>query len=366
MANLLDYVKWRGDIPFSVSPFCEIDALILCQISYMNFDGIVPAKGERTVIRAEAAVDSFFSLMDIAARSYRGVLINPHTTDLFRAAFTSRRFRDVGMFAYENATDVENTKQFAAISFLLPDKSKTVFCAFRGTDDTIVGWKEDFTMAFLPVIPAQQAAADYVRFVSERKPGRRKRLILGGHSKGGNLAVFAAASCPGTVRKTIASVYNFDGPGFSKDKLESPCFREIENRVFSYTPEVSVVGMLFEHSGKFEIVASSEKGLMQHDAFSWRLDGPRFQLVEDTSSSSKFFDKAVKKLLEETDEQKRRLLVDYVFGVIESSNARTLTDLRNGGFETSKAILSAMLKKIPDLKIDVFGKAKTAFKSLNG
>lgn len=345
MADLFDYIKWRGDIPLSVSPFCVIDALILCQISYVRFDGVVPGREERASIRADSAVDKFFSFPDVEKRSYSGVLINPRTTELFREAFKSPRFRDILIFAYENDTKEESVKQFSAVSFLLPDKTKTVFCAFRGTDDTIVGWKEDFTMAFLPVVPAQQSAVDYIQFVSESKIVKCKRLIAGGHSKGGNLAVYASAFCQDKTRKKITSVYNFDGPGFSKEKLESPQFKEIGSRISSYTPEVSIVGMLFEHTGKFEIVASTEKGLTQHDPLSWKLDGPAFMLLQDTSSSSKFFDRAMKKFLEDMDANKRRSFVDSFFNVIESSNARTLTDLKNGGFETSRAILSAIIKQ---------------------
>lgn len=345
MADLFDYIKWRGDIPFSVSSFCALDALILCQISYVCFDGVVPRKEERSTILADSAVDKFFSIPDVEKRSYNGVLISPRIIELFRTALKSGRFRDVRLFAYENVTETESVKQFCAVSFLIPDKSKTVFCAFRGTDDTIVGWKEDFMMAFMPVVPAQQAAVEYVDFISSCRTVRCRRMITGGHSKGGNLAVYAAAFCRDKTRRKILSAYNFDGPGFSRETLESLQFKEIAGRIFSYTPEVSVVGMLFEHTGKFEIVASSEKGLSQHDAFSWKLDGPEFLLLQDTSSSSKFFDRTMKKFLEDMNADKRRSFVDSLFNIIEASNARTLTDLKNGGFETSRAILSAIIKK---------------------
>ena len=220
-----------------------------------------------------------------------------------------------------------------------------MFCAFRGTDDTLVGWKEDFAMAFLPVVPAQQAAAEYVQTVFTRSPGRGRPVRLGGHSKGGNLAVYAAACGSAAVRRKLLGVYNFDGPGFPGSRLETPEFQAVRDKLVSFTPEVSIVGMLFDRLGEFHVVASSEKGLQQHDALSWQLDGPHFALLEDVSAFSKFFDRKLKKYLEERDTARRRELVSSIFDIVGVSKAHTLTDLKNGGFETSLAILSAILRK---------------------
>lgn len=344
MSSIADYIKWRGDLSFRDAPFCEVDALILCQLCYVRLEGLVPPKEESAFVFARDLPAKFDSLSDADERRYLGALINGEDTmKLFSDAFNTRRFGELKVFAYESVTEDDNTEQFAALSFILPDK--TVFCAFRGTDDTIAGWKEDFTMAFLPVIPAQQAAAEYVNAVYAKSVGRRRSLRLGGHSKGGNLAVYAAACCSPKAKRRVLSAYNFDGPGFAKERLESPEFRAIESRTVSFTPEVSIVGMLFEHMGKFNIVASSEKGIQQHSLLSWKLDGPRFVLLGDTSAFSKFFDRKLKKYLAENDSEQRRALVSSIFDVIEASKARTLTDLKKGGIESSLSILSAFLRK---------------------
>ena len=342
--DVFDYIRWRGDLSFCAAPFCEIDALILCQISYMRLEGLVPCKDERGSVPARELPERFAALPDAAERGYLGALDSgEETMRLFEAAFATRRFGEAEAFALESVTEEESAKQFAAISFLLPDK--TVFIAFRGTDDTIAGWKEDFAMAFLPVIPAQEAAAEYASAVYAKSAGRHRPLRLGGHSKGGNLAVYAAACCPPKARRQVLEVYNFDGPGFAKERLESPEFRAIESRTVSFTPELSIVGMLFEHSSKLNVVASSGKGIAQHSLLTWKLDGPRFALLADTSAFSKFFDRQLKKYLAENGPDQRRALVSSIFDVIEASKARTLTDLKKGGVESSLALLSAFLRK---------------------
>ena len=342
--SIADYIRWRGDLSFCAVPFCEIDALILCQISYLHLEGIVPPKEKRATVPARELLARFAAIPDAAKRLYLGAFESGNeTVKLFADAFATRRFGELEAFAYESVTDEENAKQFAAISFLLPDK--TVFVAFRGTDDTIAGWKEDFTMAFLPVIPAQEAAAEYTRAVYAKSAGRRRPLRLGGHSKGGNLAIYAAACSCARVRRKVLSVYNFDGPGFSKERLESPEFCAIESRVISFTPELSIIGMLFEHSSKLNIVASSGRGIQQHNLLTWRLDGPKLARLSDTSAVSKFFDRQLKKYLAENGTEQRRALVSSIFDVIEASKARTLTDLKKGGMESAAAMLSAFLKK---------------------
>ena len=342
--SLADYIRWRGDLSFCEAHFCEIDALILCQISYLHLEGLVPARNERGSVLARELPARFAAIPNAVERRYLGAFESANeTAKLFADAFATRRFGELEAFAYESVTDEENAKQFAAISFLLPDK--TVFIAFRGTDDTIAGWKEDFTMAFLPVIPAQEAAAEYTRAIYAKSAGRHRALRLGGHSKGGNLAIYAAACSGGRVRGKVLSVYNFDGPGFSKERLESPEFCAIESRTISFTPELSIIGMLFEHSSKLNVVASGGRGIQQHNLLLWKLDGPRFARLSDTSAFSKFFDRQLKKYLAENGTEQRRELVSSIFDVIAASEARTLTDLKKGGIESAAAMLSAFLKK---------------------
>ena len=342
--SIADYIRWRGDLSFCDAPFCEIDALILCQISYLHLEGLVPSRNERGSVSARELPARFAAIPDATERRYLGAFDSgDETVKLFATAFATRRFGELEVFAYESVTDEENVKQFAAISFLLPDK--TVFVAFRGTDDTIAGWKEDFTMAFLPVIPAQEAAAEYTRAIYAKSVGRHRALRLGGHSKGGNLAIYAAACSSKRISRRVLSVYNFDGPGFARERLESDEFRAIESRVISFTPELSLIGILFEHSSKLNIVASSGRGIQQHNILTWRLDGPRFVRLRDTSAVSKFFDRQLKKYLAENGTEQRRELVSSIFDVVDASKARTLTDLKKGGIESAAAMLSAFLKK---------------------
>ena len=311
--DFFDYLDWRGDLDFAKSPFNAVDALILCQISYLALDSVVPKAAGSAIFMRDAA--AFRPNLKSP-----GLVINERTADLFFRAAKTARFGGVMMCDYAEKYDEAREEQFAALTFVL-DK-KTQFVAFRGTDDTITGWKEDFNLAFLNDIPAQKDALEYL---TESASGKY-RVIVGGHSKGGNLAIYAAANCV-KYRKNIDGVYNFDGPGFSADTLKSAEFREIEAITHSFYPQMSIIGQLFEHFERYTVVKSNAQFLMQHDPFSWKIRARDFEEQSALDSASEYFHKTFCEWFVALEKDKREQFVNALFAPISQSDFKNLSAL---------------------------------------
>ena len=230
MENVFDYLDWRGDLTLDLVPLCDVDAVVLSRLSYLPLDGLVPPEG--------APVGALMRQL-LASKP---PLLLPEDGRFIPALAASQRFCEMWIMDYVNQIDLESQTQFAAITVALGDGRH--FVAFRGTDGTLVGWKEDFNMAFTCPVPAQRLAAHYAASAMLRFPGE---FLLGGHSKGGNLAVYAAAFCPAALQERIAAVYNNDGPGFDAEVIALPGYQRICARVQTFVPQSSIVGMLLEH-----------------------------------------------------------------------------------------------------------------------
>ena len=284
MANILDYLDWRGDLTLAERGFNEVDNLLMAELCFLDFSGIVPADFSAPVSLPEA-----MQKYDAARpQETMGVLVPEQIPELGHKMAASRRFSDLTLCAYVSRTDEETQTQFSALTALLPDK--TAYIAFRGTDDTIVGWKEDFNLAFLPVVPAQRMAAEYLAAAAAALPSHPLRV--GGHSKGGNLAVYSAVFCGEAVQNQLMRVYNNDGPGFRTSLLGLPEHRRVADKITTILPESSVVGMLLEHEERYEVVRSTQSGLWQHDGFSWQVRGEKFEHLPDLTEGGKLVDTA--------------------------------------------------------------------------
>ena len=343
--DMLDYINWRGDLSFEDSAFNDIDAVILCQILYLNFDGFFKDSGFKDFIKISELAERFINADDFKTRSDTGVLINKQTVDLLKAAGKSKRFSEIKAAGYISVLDLSMEEQFSAITYVI--KNKTNFVAYRGTDDNIVGWKEDFNLAIHDIVPSQKDAQEYLKRAARNLNGF---FYIGGHSKGGNLAVYAAAASPSGIQKRIQTIYNFDGPGFTEDKINSPQFKSIIPKILSFHPQLSIVGMLFNRAGKCLIVKSFENGIMQHDMFSWTLLGKTFIMLDKFEKESEFFNSTVNTWISGLDIEKRKLFIDTVFDIIASTNARTNTELEKNIPENSIRIISAVRKLDPDVR----------------
>lgn len=338
MANILDYLDWRGDLTLKQDPFNEVDNLILAELSFLDFHGIVPGPGEGEAVELQWAAQRYFERFPDQEVPDMGVLVPDVIPKLLRKMAASERFASMRLNAFVDRLDVVNTKQFAALTIECGDG--TVYLSFRGTDDTIAGWKEDFYLACMAEIPAQKEAVEYTEKIARQYP--RRKLRLGGHSKGGNLAVYAAVFCPTAVQKKVESVWSNDGPGFNSSLLEEPRHQRIAERITTIVPKSSVVGMLLAHDEDYEVVDSDQQGLMQHDGFSWQILGNRFVHLRNVDRHGYIHDQVMREWLQNMSQEQREKFTDGLFSVLEASGAVTLSDLKDEGFKAAGAMVKAM------------------------
>lgn len=334
MANLMDYLDWRGDITLAVSPFNEVDALILAELSFVDFEGIVPPPEVGRGVRLNEAAEAFFARhggRDVDM----GVLVPDGISQMLRKLMASPRFCGMTLNGYEALLDDEVEEQFSALTIDLGNGS--IYISFRGTDDTIVGWKEDLNMSFLEEIPSQKQAIDYVARIARQYP--EKTLRIGGHSKGGNLAVYSAAKSSGNIQERIVAVHNNDGPGFIWDISKTPGHKRIAGRIHTVLPQTSVVGMLMEHEKHYQVVYSTYDGLYQHDGFSWQVKGTQFVHLDDFSREGKLVDEALSSWADSLNTQQREALAEALYSVFTATGAKTLSELNEEKLKSASAML---------------------------
>ena len=316
--TILTYLKDFGDYSLKEKAFNEVDALILCELAYLKFDDLVPNVNydvppvELKWIASNPQKEDLFS-----DERYEKV-----NRELFGAVTKSRRFGGLRVGAYVNLLEKDWETQFSAVTFYLQDGS--AFLAFRGTDESLVGWKEDFNMTFLSPIPSQHCALKYFYIMAGRFQGS---LLLGGHSKGGNLATFAAMNCDPGLQKRIQKIYNMDGPGFRPEILRGNAYDGIRNRRIKILPRSSVIGMLFEQEGDYHVVESSKRGIFQHDPFSWLVEEDHFLEAEGLREGWAFFDQTINEWITSLTRDERKAFISALFQILEGSQARDLIEL---------------------------------------
>lgn len=325
MPNILDYITWRGDLDFSQSPFNAVDNLILSELIYLDFSETLKKHGD---LPLSALADKYFQ--EHTGDEALGLIITGDFAPMLRQMAASHRYGAMNVRETVNVYDTSAEIQFSVTLFEL-DRN-TAYIAFRGTDDTLIGWKEDFKMSFLDAVPAQHTALDYVNDVTRRF--NYKHLYIGGHSKGGNLAVYSAVHAEDWVKAKILQVYNNDGPGFKQRLVDTDAYKAIAGRIVTLIPQSSVVGMLLEHEESYRVVKSTQRGLLQHNGFSWQVAGPDFVYLSEVDDDSITIDMTVKELLNSLSLEQREAFIDTLFELISVDDHETLMGLRSGGLKT--------------------------------
>ncbi len=339
--TILEYLKEYGHISFKEKPMTEVDSLILCQLSYLKFEGVVP----------DARTDaSSVSLQDVFKKADEKVLFvderfEKQNRALFNGMLQSKRFGGMKLNCYINIVEKEWETQFSAITCMLEDG--TVFVVFRGTDETIVGWKEDFNMVHQYPIPSQAYAVKYLNMVAARI---RKPLYVGGHSKGGNLAIYSAMNCKPDIQEKIIKIYNMDGPGFRKEVLEECGYDKIVDRVVKILPHSSVVGMVFEWDMRYKVVESNSFGLMQHDPYSWQVVDGEFVSVPQVYETLQLMEHTLADWMTDLDKDQAKQFVDALFDIISASQADDLIAFTANGKDSIKRVLEAYKDMDEDTK----------------
>lgn len=342
MANLFDYLNWRGDLNFKADGFNAVDNLVVSALSYLDYEGIVPGRDERdTVTLAEAAdlfTDPHERISPTASESF-----NKNILHLLEKAASTTRFKNMRLSHYISRVDAEKTEQISAVVFSITNLQH--FIAFSGTDDTLVGWKENLQMSFRESVQAQKEAALYTEDVMRDLPGKFR---LGGHSKGGNLAVYAASQIKNRFQRRVIAVYNNDGPGFQNNVIQSEGYQKVLDRITTFLPRSSVVGMLLEHREDYKVVSSDESGLLQHDAFSWNVLGHKFVYEDGLSDTSLAFNKAMRTWLDHVDFEEREEFVEALFDILTATGVKSVSGLSHDKLSKAVSMIKSYIHMQPE------------------
>lgn len=339
MSDIIEYLETEFST-FEEKPFNAVDSLVLSEFCMTRMEGIVaPMRdmgvlgGMGSMLRSVLAPHEAVHFRDVLrAELFDGMFTGliPHKIKrLLFALAASPRFRDMELREYASVFNEEEATQFAALSFVY--RNRFAYIGFRGTDCSFTGWREDFDMAYMHPVPSQSQAVAYVEAVASHLP---KHLYLGGHSKGGNLAVYAGAKAGERVRARIERIYSHDGPGFREGVLSPEEAAAVGALLDKTVPQDAVIGLLLSDVGTHRVIRSNARGLNQHDPFSWEVAGTDFQAVDELTPSARFIDEVLDEWLDRHNEEETRIIVDALFGMLTASGESDLSDFFSGGTKT--------------------------------
>ena len=297
MANMVDYLVWRGELSLEASPWNAIDGLLMATLSYLNFHGIQDARG--WTMQEAKRLDLVIESPDASFQPRK---------DAFIGMADSIRFGESRMHHFIAMTDEASSMQFSAMCIDLPDGTMAV--AFRGTDNTLVGWREDFDMAYRTWVPGQEAAAYYLTQAANITD---RPLRLAGHSKGGNLAVYAASAVPADIQDRIEGIWSYDGPGMNRQVSTGEGYKRIKDKIHSYIPQTSIIGLLMDYYTPYTVVHSVATGLSQHDPMSWQVYGGKFEEMESIDRKAEIVCETFHEWLQNSTPEQRGTFVDTLF-----------------------------------------------------
>lgn len=323
--NVFDYLNWRGDLSFDQVGVCEVDGLIFSILSYVDYSEVVSSEihGIRRPPALLTITKRYLSAHRGGDVPELGLMLSKEIVKLLVKASKTKRFGLLRPICFVNKICDQTEMQFSAIAFSF--ENGDTFVAFRGTDDTLVGWKENFNMSFIYPVPAQKEAVAFLDYVASKTQGR---IYLGGHSKGGNLAVYAGVKASLKTRERIERIYSNDAPGFDAAFIGGKDYKDMKERISTFLPQSSVVGMLLEHEEGYTVIKSRNSGLLQHNGFSWEVMGGKFIYLDSISENSKVLDKKMKSFLAGMTKEERENFVDSLFDALSTNTgAKTLTEL---------------------------------------
>ena len=319
MSTIFDYLDYVAYDSIYDRPFKELDVLALTELTYLPFDRIVP-QGDTTNI--EVRLSDAVELVD---RTTDFIVTDQHL-QIVDVLATSKRFKNLKLLNYVDEYDPDVQKQFAAMTYRLT--MDVYLVVFRGTDDTLIGWKEDFHMTYMDHVPSQRRAASYLQHVMKEFP--RGRFMVAGHSKGGNLAAYACSYLPDHLIERVDAIYCYDAPGLNKAIIETEGYQRIAHLVHRFVPQGSIVGMMLEVPEPATIVKSRAfGGFAQHDAFTWIVEKDGFVTLDQTSPDSQQTDETLKQWVRETSADERKKFFDTFFGIFLDAGITSINDLMN-------------------------------------
>ena len=352
MGNIIDYVEEYGKYSLLERPFNEVDSLVLCQLTYLSYGEFVPG------IKEEGHP---VSIQLIYRHPGRDKILDDYwyrqnNKTLFEAVARSRRFGTLKMNYYVNIINEGEQTQFCAMTYVLEDKN--IYLAYRGTDATIVGWKEDLNLAFSKPLNSQKLATEYMNQVAGYIAGE---FYAGGHSKGGNLAVYAAMNCKEETREKLLRVFNHDGPGFRPEIRQQGHYEEIKDRIVKFIPRSSLVGTILEDQRDFEILESYGVGMLQHNAYSWKVEGNAFVRAQNMSQGKLRRDAALNEWILSLTEEETHAFVDTLYEVVAASEASNVFQFGADWKKCLQHVLEAAREVDDDTKKAIMGIIRSLF-----
>ena len=336
MENFLDYLN-KNQSSFKEDPLNEVDSLILAYLSYLHYP--------KYKLRIKD--------LDISKTTKE-----KNNKEFIKMVKESKRYQNVELCFYKEETNDLIEKQFSSVTFLLPDD--TMYLSFRGTDSTLTGWKEDFNMAFMLPVPSQKEALDYTNKITKLIP---KKFYLGGHSKGGNLAVYAGCNLNKELEKRLIKIYSHDGPGFLKEFLTTSNYQQVKSKITKIVPSSSIIGMLLYTNEKYKIIKSSEKGILEHDPFSWLVNDKSFITIKKLTDGTIYTNKVINDFISSLSKKEREIFIDSLFTVLKATNLTTLDQISKNFIIKIPNILIAIYKLDDVNKIYILKTIKALIKS---
>lgn len=332
MSNFLDYITWRGDLSLRQDNFNTIDSLILSRFVYLPLDNIV------TDIPITVA-DAYKQYIQLERQNSQTVIMDLDNV-LFEKMALSKRFKNITLQHFQHITNEEKQIQFCGLLAHLDYRTTCVL--FRGTDNSLFGWKEDFNMAFETTIPSQEFAR---HFVTSHVNDLRERILFSGHSKGGNLAIYSAVFSNDIDTKRIKTIYNFDGPGFNPNLQLNARYTALKPTIKTFIPESAIVGVLMNYMSNYKIITTDAKGFAQHDTYSWLVEGAQLIYAPNRTKESKRIENAFQHVLNEYATQDLETIINTFYDLLLSANIK---DVRDFNTETPQKLL-AILKSYRSL-----------------
>ena len=335
MPNINNYVAKYKNISFRRRGLTPLDIMAVNELSYVALGEVVSE--EFDFKKACRIKDILYYYMEHENElKTNNILFPAKRVKLLKLMASSRRYADVQFCGYKEDIDYLKERQFCATVIKIPG-IKT-FISFRGTDDNVISWKEDFKMSYMSKIPAQKLACKYLEEALDNLSGS---FILTGHSKGGNLAIYSAANTNEAFRGRIEGIYTYDAPGVHTSVLESEGYKAIRSKVVAYVPEDTVVGALLEKDVETVVVKSKLFGVMQHVTYNWQIKGHDFYILKSRTTGSILFERALKQWMCNYSEEELKIICDVAFDLFADINVISFMDFKDEFYKKVSDLIKA-------------------------
>ncbi len=316
---MIDYVREVGHLTFKKLPFNAADSLVITQFAYLNFELTPLCSSENDIKIALSSLGGLEQFEKLFTSAYNPV----ETERLYQTAMVTERYKNLYATKYVNIVDSDKECQFSAI--LITEDDGIEYVAFRGTDSSLVGWKENFMLSFSESIPSQSLAVDYLNSLGDIL---NENIIIGGHSKGGNLAIYAAARCRDDIKAKICVIYDHDGPGFYGSFLQSPDFLAIQHKIHTTLPQTAVISLMLPKTDCYHVVKSNAFSVFQHDPYSWQTDSKGFIYMSDINLGALAFKDSATHLMKTIPAEQRQSVVNILFRLMGEAEGKTIKEIQ--------------------------------------